>query len=46
MDQYSAALWHLQKENDLSILVEDLQSSDKTKPEVLLIIINNYNCHY
>lgn len=31
---YGAALWHLQQEHDLSSLVEDLQSSDKTRPEV------------
>ena len=36
MDQYASALWHLQRENDLTSLVEDLQSSDKMRPEVLL----------
>lgn len=34
MDVYSTALWHLQREVELSALAHDLASLDKTCPQV------------
>ena len=35
MELYAAVLWHLQKETELSVLVEELQSSNRLTPQVL-----------
>ena len=38
MDTYASVLWHLREEIQLSILVEDLTSSNKLRPEVWLVL--------
>ena len=39
MDTYASVLWHLRDEIPLSILVEDLTSSNKLRPEVWLVML-------
>ena len=34
MDLYGSALWHLQKDTELALLAEELESSDNTQPQV------------
>ena len=34
MDLYGSALWHLQKDTELALLAEELESSNKTQPQV------------
>ena len=34
MDLYGSALWHLQKENELVLLAEEMEESNKMCPQV------------
>ena len=45
MDLYASALWHLNRETSLSCLADDLQKSDKLKPQVTSSgCVHNYIC--
>lgn len=48
MELYASALWHLQRETDLSTLADRLQSSDKLRPQALCAmasVLNLYKDH-
>lgn len=45
MEVYSTALWHLQKEVELSALAQELSDLDKNSPQVLYLLMYLYSVH-
>ena len=48
MELYASALWHLQKDVQLSVVAEMLHSSNKTSPQALCAmasVMNRYKDH-